>query len=208
MGRQVSVRSLSVALVLCVAPAVQHSWAASDTGQFAVKGIGRDQCSKYLEAREDRVSAYKEYGHYIAGYLTATNRLLTNTVDVTSWESIEIVAAYVANLCRTDPEVRFAEAVEGVLARLMPHRITTDTEIVNVSEDDRSIRLYSTVIIRVKRALMERDHFDGSIDSSFDGATVQALRDFQEKNDIPATGLPDQRTLYLLFRPNSNPISD
>lgn len=190
---------LGITLVCSLSP-VRYSVGASESGQFAVKGVGHDQCSDYLKARSSGTSRYERYGHYIAGYLTATNRLLTDTVDITSWESIDVVAAYVANVCKFKPDVRIAQAIEAVLARLRPHRIAKDTELVDVSSGGPSIRVYASVIIRAKRALIEQELYEGPIDASFGESTANALREFQERNRIPATGLPDQRTLYLLFR--------
>ncbi len=192
---------LAVVVAVAAGAGSGPALAASASGQFAVKGVGQEPCSTYLEAQSDQDADYREYGHYIAGYLTAANRLLDDTVDVTSWESLDVVAAYVVRLCRQKPDVRFVEAIEGVLAILMPHRLTSDAELVTVSAGDRSIRVYASVIERAKRALRERAFYDGPIDAEYGPSTRRAIRAFQKDNEIARTGLPDQRTLYLLFRP-------
>lgn len=177
--------------------------AASNSGQFAVKGIGHHKCSDYLAARAAKSSAYSNYGHYIAGYLTAGNRLLSDTVDLTSWETIDVVSAYVANLCRIRGDVFFAQALEGVAAMMMPNRLRGNAELVEVSAGGKSIKVYASVIARLKKALIEGNYFNGSIDSRFDQATIRALKDFQKSRDIPQTGLPDQQSLYLLLGQNA-----
>lgn len=192
---------LALSLSVGVCAPLQIAQAASEEGQFAVKGVGRDQCSQFLDARSQSRSAYEDYGHFIAGYLTASNRLMEDTVDVTTWESIEVVAAYVANLCRQKPSARFAEAIEGVLATLMPSRVTQDARLIKVTVDEKSIRVYASVLARVGKALAERDLFRGSVDGRFSTELEQALRRFQAQSGLSETGLPDQRTLYLLLRP-------
>lgn len=56
-----------------------------------------------------------------------------------------------------------------------------------------------TVVKAIQEALKELGFYTKSIDSKYGSGTAQAVKDFQEKNKLPASGIADQNTQYLLF---------
>ena len=205
MARSARARSrIGASLIAVSALAAGTAESASPGGQFAVKGLGQSTCKEYLLAREQRGGGYRRYGDYLAGYVTATNRLLPDTVDIASWETIDVLAAYLANACRRKPGARLVEAIEGVLAAIEPERIQQEARLVRVSSGNHSVRLYASVFTRVQRELTERGFYSGPVESKDTPSIRRALRAFQRAHDIDATGVPDQRTLYLLLRPGAS----
>ena len=53
-------------------------------------------------------------------------------------------------------------------------------------------------IKKAKEALKAQGHNPGTIDGNMDSRTQQALRDFQQANKLPVTGILDQQTAAKL----------
>jgi carboxyl-terminal processing protease len=75
------------------------------------------------------------------------------------------------------------ERVEG------PQGGNQDRGLARASADD---------VKKAKEALKAQGHNPGTIDGNMDDRTQQALRDFQQANKLPVTGVLDQQTAAKL----------
>jgi hypothetical protein len=174
--------------------------AATEEGQFAMKGRGQTPCSTYIEARASRTQEYLRYGSWLTGYLTAYNQLKPDTMDIAPWQGVDLLAAFLANYCERNPDASFFAAVDAMTNALFPQRIRGKARFETIGDGDNKIQVYDAVIRRLQTNLAERGLYDGKVDGDFGPNTRRAIEEFQKDADIPATGLPDQRTLYALFQ--------
>jgi peptidoglycan hydrolase-like protein with peptidoglycan-binding domain len=59
--------------------------------------------------------------------------------------------------------------------------------------------VYEETLRRVQLELARRGLRSGEADGRFDPATREALESLQANHELPAMGLPDERTLQVLF---------
>ena len=173
--------------------------AADENGQFAIKGMGLATCGRFLEARAAQSPEYFQFGGWINGYLSATNRYEQQTFDVAPWQSTGLLAAWLERFCENDPDVPFVRAVTMMVNALGKTRLTTQSNRIEVRVEDKTVYLYESTLRRVQERLVERGHYEGTPTGQFDPPTEAALRAFQRATGLQPTGLPDQATLAKLL---------
>lgn len=169
-------------------------------GKFAVKGAGAVPCSAFVEARTRRLYVrLATFEGWLYGYLTGYDRLVRDTFDVAPWQSTPLLMGALQAYCSKHPRERFEIAVAGLVNTLRPERIRKQSEIVRVKEGARTLTLYREVVVRVQKALAQSKIYAGKADGKFGDETKRAIAAFQKREKLPATGLPDQRTLLALL---------
>lgn len=174
--------------------------AASKGGEYAVKDAGRATCERYVAVRKEKAQAYFLYLGWISGYLSAYNRFAEETVDIVPWQNTDLLAAFVENHCRNNPQQPFAKAVDALIAALAPMRLRSGTEMVQAKSGEQAIAIYKEIMRRTQQVLTELGHYSGDLDGLYGEGTRKAIEAFQRAKNIPVTGLPDQATLFNIFR--------
>jgi hypothetical protein len=109
--------TLVFAALLSVSGAVQ---AADNGGRYFIVGAGSRTCQEYTQATPaQRLSAET----WLAGYITAVNRLTPDTYHVGGETSVDKVNAMIAQYCASNGDVALGIAIHRVLERLYPQRI-------------------------------------------------------------------------------------
>ena len=189
--------------------------AADRSNKFAMKGAGLVTCENYLKARAEKLPSYPNFAGWTMGYITAINQRGFETFDVAPWQSIEILMTLLEAFCKRNLEQRFGLAVMALTNSLLKGRISENSPVVTTGEADQKVsqarwplprgairsmtRAYQAVLRKIQLALAERGHYQGATDGAWSDATRTAIEAFQNAENISATGLPDQRTLYQLF---------
>ncbi len=173
--------------------------ATDDNGQFAIKGMGLVTCERFVEARDAQSREYFQFGGWINGYLTATNRYEQQTFDVVPWQSTGLLAGWLARFCERNPDVPFVQAVAMMVNTLGKERLTTRSERVEAQIGETRVYIYESTLRLVQERLSERGHYEGAATGNFDTQTRAALERFQREAGLKPTGLPDQPTLAKLF---------
>lgn len=176
------------------------AFGADSEGRFAVKGAGMTKCERFLEEWKDGSKVFYAYGGWIEGYLTATNQYLPQTYDITSWETTTLLAALLAEHCKKDPEMPFIRAVRSMVAALRQERLTESSELVLAEQNGKGVRLYAEVIRGMQTRLAQQGLYSGTVDGIYNDSTAAAVRDYQGREGIEQSGLPDQTTLIKLMR--------
>lgn len=174
--------------------------AADGKGAFAIEGGGLVKCRSFLSEKEKRSPKFYQIGGWIEGYLTAHNEFLEETFDITSWENIDTFSEYVANYCRSDLDARVIAAVKRVIEGMMPSRVEMKSELVVLQDSEYRTTLYREALRRLQLELRTSNDYDGELDGSFDDSLADAIREFQVRNGMPATGFPTQELLHKIFR--------
>lgn len=174
--------------------------AADDNGQFAIKGIGLRTCQEFVAARETQSPQYFQFGGWMEGYLSATNRYEEETFDLVPWQSSGVLASWLETFCKRNPDATFVRAVAMLVNALGRDRLTIRSEFVEFEIDGETRYVYASTLHRVQRALVERGYYQGTPNGALDAATREALERFQTGAGLTATGFPDSATLAKLLQ--------
>jgi hypothetical protein len=176
------------------------AFAASKEGQFAVKGVGRITCERFVNEREAKSQAYVLSNGWISGYLSAYNTLADDTLDVAPWQSRELLVLVIENYCRQNPDDAFFRAMEEAIKAMRPSRLRNASERVSAEVDGNTVDLYREIVRRSQQLLLELGYYKGELDGLWGSGTRAAFEAYQAEKGLPVTGLPDQNTLLNLFR--------
>ena len=190
------------ALLLLASPL---TLAADAEGRFAVKSAGGTKCSQFIEAikskDQNRIALYVGW---LAGYLSAANQLNTDTFDLAAWQDMRTLTALLTRHCDRNADVRFGAATAQMINALKQNRLKVRSEAVVVEHDGQSLQIYEAALKLAQGALTDLGMYAGALDGKFTDATRESLVKFQTENNLPTTGLPDQTTLFALFRAQHN----
>ncbi len=173
---------------------------AAENGAFAIKYPGNRSCSEFVEANRESGAENALFLGWLNGYLTGFNRYKEETVDIAPWQGLRLLAGLLLNYCQENPSRSFLVAVDAMAAALFPNRLKANSELVTIEGEETTLQLYRAILMRVQQSLTELGYYGRQIDGHFDEATKSALRAYQQDKAVPVTGLPDQETLYQLFR--------
>lgn len=192
-------------LALCLTP---NSYAADKDGKFSIKGAGVSQCRQFLAEQKEPSARFFAYGGWVDGYLTAANEGLPETFDLAPWQSLDLLAVALAEYCEQRPDASFLSAVREVFQSLIPQRLTDQSQMIDVKLGDVNGKMYREVLRRAQEVLKKRGHYQSSVDGLYGPRTQAAFEAFQREVGLDkriaeqggALGLPDQVTLWYLFR--------
>ena len=174
--------------------------ATDDAGKFAMKGAGFLPCKVYIDEREKTSNIYYMIGGWVEGFISAHNKYSTDTFDVMSFESLELMLTVMENHCKSNPNDRLYSVLNSILVKISPDRLRHESPRIQISEGKRKTVLYQTTISRIQTELTELGLYKGDIDGNFTDATKAALIAFQSDIGFETTGFPDQTTLWRLLR--------
>jgi hypothetical protein len=189
---------LLVAASLC-APVLAQ--ATSAHGEFGVKGIGASDCATAVREYKGGTPNAMMYGGWLYGYLTAVNQATPDTFDLATWQDLNTLTNFVIEYCQKNPRTSFAQAVFNLTAALKPMRLTAASQPVRFTHNNKPFVMYGDVIKRMGEALKQKGYYKGTLPAqpAFTGEMARAVSRFQAGNQLPATGEPDQFTLFKLF---------
>lgn len=174
--------------------------AADNNDKFAMKGAGFLPCQVFMKARENRSNTYYMIGGWVEGYVSAHNRYASDTYDIMSFESLELLLNVIQNHCEANPGHRLHAVVNSIVVSLQPDRLRRESTRVRIADGVRKGTLRRETIRRVQSKLSERGLYKGKVDGRFTDKTKSALIAFQSDLEFETTGFPDQTTLWKLFR--------
>lgn len=174
--------------------------AADSQGRSNVHGLGRVPCKRFVELCEKGATECKLTASWIEGYISALNVTTPETFDLLAWQDSSVVGEFSFNICKRHPDAVLIEAINEIVRQaLAPNRIKAASERVRVGEGENTAYLYRESIRRIQQRLADAGHLEGSVDGDFGPGTRAAMAAFQKAAGLPATGMPDQRSLTLLF---------
>jgi hypothetical protein len=195
IGR-VSVLPALLGLTLCFGgPAV----AATEDGDYAVRGIGSESCGHFIERlqSDERVPAVAL--SWLLGYSTALNRNVEGAFDLSPLTDPAAILHIVVGLCEQYPDVAVETAASQVLGGLALARLTMDSPVVETRSGDRVANVRHETLRRMQEALIERGHLNGGADGIFGPRTEVALRAFQQEQELEESGVADSATIVRLL---------
>lgn len=191
-------------LCLGLVMAATAAQAAGTGGKFSVKGAGLVECRQYTTAREQNSPLVYSMLGWLDGYVSAFNEFTPDTFDVAAWESTDLFSRILDKHCRENPSDRFFAVVRSLVAQISAKRIREDTPLVAAQRGGDTVIVYQETLRRVQKTLADQGLYKGDIDGQFGEPTWTALESFQAQEGLKQSGLPDQVTLWRLFRPSDH----
>lgn len=193
-----------LALILAMSLWAGAGMAADEKGSFAIKGVGRTKCSKFVElVKEKNKEAILQYVGWLGGFMTASNQLTGETFDLTPWQNVRTLSTWMVNFCDKNADMSFVRATAHLVVALKKERLVMSSKLVPLKGDEITIYLYAEAVRRAQAKLAELGMFSGDVNGDFGDTTRSALETFQKEKSLPVNGLLDQRTLLELFRAKS-----
>ncbi|WP_136679347.1 peptidoglycan-binding domain-containing protein [Neptunomonas sp. XY-337] len=174
--------------------------ASDSNGSYAIKGAGLGSCAKFLESVKAQDNLYYVYGGWVEGYLTAMNRHQADTFDIAPWQSTALMLKIAESFCAKRPDMQFHQIVSSITQTLDSDRLSSGGEFKNLGTKEKPIILQAQMIKIIQQALADLGFLGGSVDGVYGDGTKDALGKFQESKGLVATRLPDQGTLFELFK--------
>ena len=188
-------------LAVCLLAATGAAQAADADGSFAVKGVGLTKCSDFVQAARDKnTEMIARYVSWLSGFLTASNQHMDETFDLTPWQNVRTLSGLLAGYCDQNADLRFVAAAARLTNALTKDRLVTPSELLPIEYEGKTHYMYTEGMRRTQARLAELGLYSGALDGVFGDGTRNALESFQKDNDLPVNGMPDQRTLLMLFR--------
>ena len=178
---------------------------ADTDGRFAVKGAGLASCQDYVKARAEKSKLLYSLLGWLDGYLTAYNEFSPSTFDVAAWESADLLARILDRHCEENPGDRFFTVIRTIVNQISEDRLQENSPLVPATNQQQGLLIYQETLRRVQEKLSAGGHYFSEIDGQFGEKTRAALQAYQSEQGLNVTGLPDQATLWKLFRPSPEP---
>jgi len=191
-----SYRSLILSLVLI--PSIGYSSDKNNT--YAIEGAGIASCSKFVESASKKDNHYYVYGGWVEGFLTASNQHQEQTFDLTPWQSTQLILKIIESICTENPKAKFHQVLNNLVPELSKQRISIGGKFVDI-DGKRKYVFQEEVILRMKKALTNKQLYTGGLTTEYSDELKNSVIKFQKKIHQNATGLPDQATLFELFKP-------
>lgn len=185
----------------CLLGSVMVGHAADTQGLYAIKGAGITSCGSFVQAAQAKNNLYFAYGGWLEGYLTAYNRAQRDTFDLAPWQSTALLLKVTESFCKRSSDMKFHQAVDIVLKELQPQRTSESTGYVKLGTSEQPVVLQKEVIARIQKALLQKGFLTSvAVLGDYDDATSDALKAFQKSMQHTETGVPEQSTLFELFK--------
>jgi hypothetical protein len=120
----------SALLVLSSLSCTNLSLARDMDGQYAVFGVGGENCAAYLVARDRAGDIERWYHDWLAGYLSAVNNAGESTYNILGDKSLADILDWLEGYCAANPNSNFSNAVADLVGILYPdrHNIAPDKQ--------------------------------------------------------------------------------
>jgi len=173
--------------------------AADKDGRFSVRGLGSSKCSELTTAIEKKESASIQlYGSWLSGYVSASNRLISQTFDAIPGTSANDVLGVVAVLCGRNKDGLVESATYQALEALNPVRLRQDSPLITMQDGARTLKIRQEALMFVQTELASAKLYKGSADGKPSPELARSIRAFQKAQKLPETGLPDMDVIVRL----------
>jgi hypothetical protein len=176
---------------------------------YALRGAGQLSCQQYLDAYKEEGRVLYMTAGWIDGYVTALNRNEDGVFEHLSWQETGLVLDLLRNHCTANPDDVLANAVHLFVQATAATRLTEQSELITIPVPDSNavIDIYRGTLSKVQSLLAELGHYTSTVDGAYGPGTAAAIKAFQAQHGLPESGLPDQRTLLVLFAPTFSGVN-
>lgn len=183
------------------AVAVSGAQAADADGNFAIRGIGAQNCGALAEAIEAadetaRAEIVAAHATWLGGYLTQANRLVEGRFDTVPFVSDVDMLAIVVDRCEAAPDATVETAAAEILAILLPFGTA---ELAPLADLEDSVALRRPTVVALQQALIDRGYLDDTADGVVGPRTRAAVEQFNADQGIGGGSAISIETILRAF---------
>lgn len=186
------VRPLAFALSI---GATGAALAADADGEFAVFGPGVRSCAEFRGLVDSNARDALLYIGWFQGYISRANLTKEGTYSVLPVVDANAAATLLYRVCANNPSVTVERASDSLIQLLAPLSVAERSEIVKITEGERTLEIWQATLIRLQEELAALGHYKGEADGVYGPGTREAMRAFQKERGLEESGIPDIETL-------------
>jgi len=190
MPRFILRHALKPVIIMGLLVTASAGQAADGSGKFSIRGPGSQSCAAYLAAA-GKPEDHARYASWLLGYASARNRIEPNTYDFIPTEAGTDFPNIVTVICKSNGKASVEQAAHSAITALAPMRQASASPLVEVQADGKAVKIHQEALRTLQTALIAKKAFSGRADGLASTPLVAALKEFQRKESIPVTGLPD-----------------
>jgi hypothetical protein len=188
-------RFLGAAVLCLLLSQSQAAFAADAEGKYALEGSGRITCETLISYTAEDRSKVQILAGWTLGYLSAHNRLVAETYDLTPWQNVQTVLSLASQYCKANPTSNFETALLEVIKWAAKNRAKSESPLVTIGTGDQTVVLFQETVQQARDALSAKGFDTGTSNDTL----AEALRAYQINEKMAPTGLLDQKTLANLL---------
>lgn len=175
-------------------------------GNFAVHGLGAQTCQILLEELKADKAAPALAESWLMGYVTAVNRLDTETYDALPLLDSNVLLTIVVNICQKHPDNLVETIAKEIINTLSNARSKHESPILEVTNDGKSVHVRVDTLIDMQRKLDQMGYLKTSADGIYNESTKEAISKFQREEKLSINGIPDAPTIIRLLVETPNHV--
>lgn len=179
---------------------VQKGTAADQSNMFSVKGVGSTTCEQFNHAFKAKDRNLDMYGGWVEGYITALNQTSGETFDLAPWQSTDLLITALAKYCKESPKRKFFDVVKSMVVTLHNDRLNNFSQVKEIRKGNKVLLIYEDIVKKIQINLKRHSFYNGEISGEYDPETEAGVKKFQKSVSTKVTGIPNQKTLVLLFQ--------
>jgi hypothetical protein len=129
------------------------------------------------------------------GYMTARNRLQPDTFDILPFVDGSLLLQAVSAVCADQKDITIERATSEVIGAIAPLHQRVASAAITVERSGQSVRIREDAIATLQDRLAKRGLYAGAADGKWTEELALAVQEFQLRENITATGVPDLATL-------------
>jgi len=133
--------------------------------------------------------------------VSSLNRLQGDTFDASPILQTAALTQMVVNVCQRAPKSAVETVTFDIFKALSPARVRAASTNVSATADGKTVILRKETLVGIQNALLRQGVSKEPATGLFTPQTSAALKSFQAKNKLTATGLPDPATTIALLAP-------
>ena len=180
------------------------AFASDAEGKFAVRGIGGQACSVWISISESPDDATRREGimafqSWIAGYLSASNRMQPNAYDVVPFLDMINVLAITMNECKAAPTELAENTVARVIGAFSASRVVVESPVLMVPDAGAEKPYRQETIKLAQQKLADLGYLGAAPDGVLGPASAEALSLYQSENGLTVSGELSVDTMFKLL---------
>lgn len=174
--------------------------AADGNGDFSVVGPGVRTCAEFRGMVDSNARDSLLFVGWFQGYVSRANLSEAGTYSVLPVVDANQAATLLYRVCANNPSISVERAAASLISLVKPMAVTERSEIVRVSNGDRTLEIWQATLILLQQELAKLGFYKGTADGVYGAGTRDALVAFQKANGLAETGMPDIETLAAVLK--------
>jgi hypothetical protein len=129
------------------------------------------------------------------GYVSALNRLQPDTFDISPFIDGMVLLQAISAVCADQKGITVENATSEVVRAIAALHQRGASAPVTIERGGQTVRIREEMLTKLQVRLTERRLYAAAADGKWSEELSSAIQEFQLREQLPSTGLPDLATL-------------